>query len=233
MRRIFLIKMIKTIIFDAFGTLFKVTGGASARTIISHIEKAGVAVDESAFLKEWKSFYKEKTSDTEAFLTEREIFISRIKMFYDRYGVMRSAENDADTLLFEAHGRKVYDDTLPALENLKKAYSVFIGSNTDNSVLDSVTARNRVEVHKVYTSEDLKCYKPSPNFYKRILDENNLVPAEVLFVGDSLTDDVWGPQQLGIKTCWVNRTQSDIGIHTPDFTVETLLEIEQCLKTFK
>ena len=41
--------MIKAIIFDAFGTLFKVTGGASARTIISHIEKAGVAVDESAF----------------------------------------------------------------------------------------------------------------------------------------------------------------------------------------
>ena len=63
LRRTFLTEMIKAIIFDAFGTLFKVTGGASARTIISHIEKAGVAVDKSAFLKEWKAFYKEKTTN--------------------------------------------------------------------------------------------------------------------------------------------------------------------------
>ena len=37
----------KTIIFDAFGTLFKVTSGGSAKTIIKHIEDAtGVTVDE-------------------------------------------------------------------------------------------------------------------------------------------------------------------------------------------
>ena len=225
--------MIKAIIFDAFGTLFKVTGGASARTIISHIEKAGVAVDESAFLKEWKSFYKEKTSDTETFLTEREIFISRIKMFYDRYGVMRSAKKDADYLLCEAHQRKVYEDTLPALENLKKNYLLFVGSNTDNSVLDSVIHLNGVKIHKAYTSENLKCYKPSLRFYKQILEENGLAPDEVFFVGDSLTDDIWGPKQCGINTCWINRTNADAEKHTPDFTIETLLEIEQCLKTYK
>lgn len=233
MRRTFLTEMIKAIIFDAFGTLFKVTGGASARTIISHIEKAGVAVDESAFLKEWKSFYKEKTSDTETFLTEREIFISRIKMFYDRYGVMRSAKKDADYLLCEAHQRKVYEDTLPALENLKKNYLLFVGSNTDNSVLDSVIHLNGVKIHKAYTSENLKCYKPSLRFYKQILEENGLAPDEVFFVGDSLTDDIWGPKQCGINTCWINRTNADAEKHTPDFTIETLLEIEQCLKTYK
>lgn len=38
---------IKALIFDAFGTLFKVTTGGSAKTIIKHIEDAtGVTVDE-------------------------------------------------------------------------------------------------------------------------------------------------------------------------------------------
>ena len=51
----------KTIIFDAFGTLFKVTNGGSARTIMQYIADCGARVDEKAFLEEWKSFYKKHT----------------------------------------------------------------------------------------------------------------------------------------------------------------------------
>lgn len=36
----------KVIIFDAFGTLFKVTSGGSARTIINNITASGGSVDE-------------------------------------------------------------------------------------------------------------------------------------------------------------------------------------------
>lgn len=55
-----------------------------------------VVVDEAAFTEEWKVYYKKHTSGEEGFLTEREIFIARIQMFYDRYGVSRSVEADAD-----------------------------------------------------------------------------------------------------------------------------------------
>lgn len=218
--------MIKTIIFDAFGTLFKVTGGASARTIISHIEQTGITICEKDFLEEWKTFYKEKTKDSAEFLTEREIFIARIKMFYDRYKVPRDAASDADDLLKEAHQRKAYDDTLPALSELEKNYSIFIGSNTDNDVLNSVMKYNGVFVHKVYTSENLRCYKPSARFYEQILSENNLIASEVLFVGDSICDDVFGPQQLGIKTCRINRNNSPESETKPDITVKRLTEIK-------
>ena len=225
--------MIKTIIFDAFGTLFKVTGGASAKRIITHIENTGVFVDESAFLEEWKSFYKKKTAHGVPFMTERKIFIERIGMFYNRYGVFRNPEADADELLAEAFLREAYEDTIYALENLKKNFSVFIGSNTDNDVLTSVMEKNNVFLDNVYTSENLRCYKPSPNFYKKIINENNLFPDEVLFVGDSLSDDIWGPRKIGIKTCWVNRNTKDTKDTKPDYTVNTLLEIEQCLKTYR
>ena len=39
----------KAIIFDAFGTLFKVTNGGSARTIRKYIIAAGFNVEEAAF----------------------------------------------------------------------------------------------------------------------------------------------------------------------------------------
>ena len=86
-----------------------------------------------------------------------------------------------------------------------KKYQVFIGSNTDNDVLESVMQKSRIQVHKVYTSENLKCYKPSAQFYRQILDDNGLKPHEVLFVGDSVTDDVLGPKAIGMKTVWIDR----------------------------
>lgn len=195
----------KAIIFDAFGTLFKVTDGGSARTIRNYITAAGVTVDEAAFTEEWKAYYKKHTSGEIEFKTEREIFIARIQMFYDRYGVSRSAEEDADALLAGAFEREAYPEVKEVLAELMERYQVFIGSNTDNDVLESVMQKNGVRVHKVYTSENLRCYKPNPKFFEQILKENGLTAEEVLFVGDSITDDVLGPKAVGMKTVWVDR----------------------------
>ena len=186
----------KAIIFDAFGTLFRVTNGGSAKTIIKNINECGIVIDEKAFLDEWKSYYKNHTLGDCKFMTERNIFIARIQMFYDRYNVSRSAENDADSLLAGAFEREVYPEIKSVLSELMKHYLVFIGSNTDNDVLESVMQKNGITVHKVYTSENLKCYKPSCRFFTQILDENGLLPHEVLFVGDSITDDIMGPKAL-------------------------------------
>lgn len=199
--------MMKAIIFDAFGTLFKVTNGGSARTIMKNITAGGVSVDEKAFLQEWKEYYKKHTTGNCEFMTERDIFISRIQMFYDRYGVIRNAEEDADALLAGAFEREAYPETRTVLNELMKKYKVFIGSNTDNNVLESVMRKNNITVHKVYTSENLKCYKPTPRFFTHILDENGLSPQEVLFVGDSITDDVLGPKAASMKTVWIDRNE--------------------------
>ena len=198
----------KAIIFDAFGTLFKVAGGGSAQTVMNHIAACGVAVDERAFREEWMAFYKAHTSDGSKFMTERDIFITRIQMFYNRYGISRSAENDADALQKEAFKREAYPETKRVLHERMKHHRVFIGSNTDNDALGSVMRRNYIAVHKIYTSEDLKCYKPDPCFYRAILNDIGLSPKDVLFVGDSLTDDVQGPRTVGMRSAWLDRTNS-------------------------
>lgn len=218
-----------TIIFDAFGTLFKVTNGDSARTIMNYVTENGGVVDEKAFLDEWKAFYKNNTTDSSTFRTEREIFISRIQMFYDRFGVSRKAENDADSLLSGAFEREAYPETKAVLERLMAEYQVFIGSNTDNNVLESVMKKNGIRVHKVYTSENLKCYKPFHLFFEKILEENDLHPQEVLFVGDSITDDILGPKALNIKTVWVDRNGKG-GDFGQDYTVKDLNGLWEVLK---
>ena len=214
----------RAIIFDAFGTLFRVTSGGSAKTIMKNITDCGIVVDEKVFLEEWKSYYKDHTSCDCEFMSERDIFISRIQMFYDRYQVNRNAEKDTDFLLAGAFNRESYPEIKAVLNELMKKYLVFIGSNTDNDVLDNVMQKNNIAVHKVYTSENLKCYKPAAQFFEKILDDNGLLVNEVLFVGDSITDDILGPKAIGMKTVWLDRNGIG-GNGGQDYTITDMNEL--------
>jgi len=220
--------MITAVIFDAFSTLFKVEKGSSAKTIICNIRSEGAEVDQTQFMDEWKSFYKKYTAADSEFKTERDIFISRIRMFYDRYGIKRKAEADTDSMLAAAFERKAFDEVREVIAELRKKYKVFIGSNTDNDALDAVMKKNKVSVDKVYTSENLRCYKPNPEFFRKILEENGLKPDNVLFVGDSISDDILGPKALGIKTVLIDREGIGIGAGQ-DHTIGNLCELLKIL----
>ncbi len=222
--------MIKAVVFDAFDTLFKVEKGASAKYIINCITKSGHFIDEAEFHKAWKDYYVQNTVDSKEFKTERDIFTSRIRMFYDKYGLSRSAVTDANFLTDKSINRKAFDDVNPTLEYLKTKCSVYIGSNTDNDVLFEVMKNNGVAADKIYTSESLMCYKPSKRFYETIVNENGLHYDEVLFVGDSLIDDVFGPQQVNIKTCWLNRTGNTSKTIVPDYEIHGLTELTRIIR---
>ena len=49
-----------------------------------------------------------------------------------------------------------------------------------------------------------------------------LRPQEALFVGDSLANDVAGPQAAGIPACWVNRKGEHPRAFVPRYTVSDL-----------
>lgn len=222
--------MITTIIFDAFGTLFQVSEGGSAKKIIHNILAGDNEVDFEQFTDEWKAYYKEHTAPGKEFMTERHIFISRIRMFYDRFSVYRNAGEDTDALLADAYHRKAFEEAGQVIEELRKDYKVFIGSNTDNDVLEAVMVGNSITVDKVYTSEDLRCYKPDPEFFGKILRENGLKAEEVMFVGDSVSDDIIGPKALGIKTVLVDRKKT-MGDRGQDYTVSDLRQLYEILKS--
>ncbi len=216
---------IKAVIFDVFGTLIKVEKGNSARVTMNRLTaESGAVIDESKFLREWREYYASHTADGCKFMTEREIFTARIRMFYDRYGITRCAEEDTAEMLSAAFERDIYKDVLPALEALKSKVRILLGSNTDNDVLQAVIHKNGLRADRVYTSEDLKCYKPDKKFFQHILNDNSLLPDEVLFVGDNPRDDVQGPKRLGISTVLIDRSGSG-DKYGQDYTISSMSEL--------
>jgi FMN phosphatase YigB (HAD superfamily) len=76
----------------------------------------------------------------------------------------------------------------------------------------------------------LRAYKANPRFFTQVLDFYQLQPGNILHIGDARSD-ILTPTQMGIQTCWLNRTgktwQNEI---KPDYEVKSLLEVLDILK---
>ena len=126
--------------------------------------------------------------------------------------------------------RIAFPESKGVVEQLKRAYAVCIGSTTDTEPLMRDLNRSGIVVDRVFTSEGLQVYKPQKAFYEKILAALSLQPEEVLFVGDSLTDDIFGPKQVGMKTCWVNRKGQAAPVPPPDYVVSDLTGLTAILE---
>ena len=103
----------------------------------------------------------------------------------------------------------------------------------------------------VFISEDVGAEKPSKEFFNKALEDANgwlcenevqclevtetyrgeLNVSEVIIVGDSLTSDILGGNNAGIKTCWYNPkgVPNDIGVKV-DYEISDLHEVIALVK---
>lgn len=104
----------------------------------------------------------------------------------------------------------LYPDTVPALAKFQSIrLPIAVASNFDSSL------RKRLQylglspfVHSAVISAEIGASKPSREFYIRLLDELNAYPSQLLFVGNSITDDIEPAAAIGIQTVWIDRAQN-------------------------
>ncbi|MHC5718868.1 MAG: HAD family hydrolase [Nostoc sp.] len=78
----------------------------------------------------------------------------------------------------------------------------------------------------VVVSETIGFAKPSPEIFHHALSRLNLTPAEVLYVGDSLTHDYTGATQVNIDFCYYNRKNKNLPQEAkPKFMISELLSL--------
>jgi len=95
-----------------------------------------------------------------------------------------------------------FADVLPALEHLGPRFRLATLSN-GNADLARIGLAHRFEVSLHAAS--LGYAKPDLRAYRALADALELLPAEILFVGDEPHADVIGPRAAGMRTVWVNR----------------------------
>ena len=121
-----------------------------------------------------------------------------------------------------------------AVESLSKKYRLFLASNGTASVQKGrMTSANLYRFfERSFVSQELGHNKPSREYFEAAFAQ---IPgfdrSKCLMVGDSLTSDIRGGINAGIKTCWVNPghlpCRPDI---RPDYEIEALHQLPALLE---
>jgi putative hydrolase of the HAD superfamily len=123
---------------------------------------------------------------------------------------------------------KAYDDTLPALKELKDR-GLIIGL-VSNVAKDMETTYSELGIQPYLdfkvTSSEVGYDKPRPEIFMAALDKARVKPEESIFVGDQYHLDIVGSRGVGIKAVLIDRND-----YSPDITdcprIHSLTEIIQ------
>ena len=121
------------------------------------------------------------------------------------------------------------------VEFLSAHYRLFLASNGNASVQKGrMTSANLYRFfEQVFVSEEIGHNKPSKAYFEAAFARiPGFDPEKALMVGDSLTSDIRGGINGGIRTCWVNPDHLPANPEIPaDYEIEALHQLPALLET--
>lgn len=214
--------MIKAIFIDFYGTIVY-EDGEIVKRISQRICKTGKAQSASEVDSYWWNNFKTafENSYGENFKTQRELerqsLIETIEHFdSSEDGVKLSNE------MFEYWMKPdIFEESKQFFQECP--VPIYIVSNIDRGDILEAIKFHRLNPQGVFTSEDAKSYKPRNEIFELALSKTGLNAEDVLHIGDSLSSDVKGAYNAGIKPIWINRS----GRAVPDkvTAVTNLMEV--------
>ncbi len=105
---------------------------------------------------------------------------------------------------------RVYEDVLPALEQLRsRQIRLAVISNWDTRLRPLLTRLKLDQYFETIScSYELGSAKPSREIFAKTLRQLELSPGEVLHVGDSRREDFDGAQDAGLHALWLRRERA-------------------------
>ncbi len=118
---------------------------------------------------------------------------------------------------------ELYPDVIPTFDVLGQHFNIGLLSN-GNTYPERCGLENYFEF--VVFSQDIQFEKPNPRFFEIAAEQNGFELTQMLHVGDSLVNDVYGAKNVGGHTVWLNRNGETNNTEiTPDYEVTSLTEI--------
>lgn len=168
-------------------------------------------------------------------MTREEILYGRFKAFFEEIGAKAdhiAAQDTYEEYLCQGHYFVPGAEEL--LEALYKEHDLYIVSNGNAKVQDARLASSGISKYfkKIFISETMGCDKPSKAFFDLCFAQiPGFDPDRALIIGDSLTSDIRGGINAGIRTCWFNPKGLPARADIPaDYMVTSLAEIPALVK---
>lgn len=170
-------------------------------------------------------------------LTRDEVLVKRFEALYREAGMEADAFRTQalyESLLSEGHWFLPGAEAL--LETLKGRCRMFLCSNGTASVQEGRIASAGIGPYfeQIFVSEHMGANKPEKRYFDLCFAQIPDFDRErCVMLGDSLTSDIRGGINAGVKTCWFNpKGKPNPGPIRPDWEIRSLGEFPPLLDTF-
>lgn len=125
---------------------------------------------------------------------------------------------------------KPYPESLEALEQLKKKYTIALVSSSDNISINNVLDKFKLRgyFHRAFLSYQMGIIKTDRNFYPTVLKELGVHSKDCMMIGDSLQSDVEAAKLVGINAILVDR--KNLRDYHP--RIDNLLHVERIAQSY-
>lgn len=203
-----MINNIKYLFFDVDDTLFDFDK-CSRAAIQSGFKKYGLKYDDNVyrtFQSINREFWRriEKDEIDRNYLSEH-----RFNAVFDALGISFDGtvfEKDFRQGLYESH--EEIEGAAQVVKLLSKKYPLYVASNAFyNQQVNRLRLAGLYDCFcDVFVSERIGYSKPSPKFFSAVLNNAGIKDSSTaLMIGDSLTADIEGAREVGMKTCWITK----------------------------
>jgi 2-haloacid dehalogenase len=225
---------IRLITFDCYGTLIDWENGI-LEGLRPTFSRDGRKPADAQLLEQ----YGEIEAEIEAgpYLPYRQVLSRTVQEMGRRMGVAISGQQGAEFAQSLTRW-KPFDDTVAALQSLKKRFRLGIISNVDDDLFAQTRKKLAVEFDLVVTAQQVQSYKPSHRNFEEAVRRSGVSREQMLHAGQSLYHDIAPANALGIRSVWVNRPSirpgsgaARPGSATPSYEVRTLAELSLLLSS--
>lgn len=227
--------MIRAILFDMDDTLFD--SGATTRFAVKDCFNtlAPGSYDDSMFSL-YDQLNRAMWKEIEfGLITREEYNRTRWKRILDAMGI--SGDADAFTARYKQNiltGSRLMPGARELLQALQGSFRLFVATN--GPTVQQITRLEQAEIRPYFEhcfiSDEMGCYKPNREYFEYCLQTiGDLMPSEVLMVGDSLYADIEGAAACGLRTCYIDlKQQGDTG--KADYVIHSLTELLPLAESF-
>lgn len=219
---------IKAIFMDFYGTVVREAEESLVEIChrIKEESKIDATFEEIGYY--WTKEFNQllMASHGDQFQKQRDVSAASLRNTITKFQSSATEDELLELMFYQWKNPIIYSDALEFFG--KNTLPVYILSNVDQADIKEAMNVLGIQVEGVITSEDVKAYKPHQHMFEYALKQSGYAPGEVLHVGDSLTSDVQGANQVGIKSVWLNRSGKPItGTNQPNYNIQSLNEMIQ------
>jgi YjjG family noncanonical pyrimidine nucleotidase len=170
-------------------------------------------------------------------ITKPEVLVGRFTEFFETEGIDTSIASSFNKEYQNRLGETIVfcDDSYELIKEFKKEYKQYGVTNGTKIAQDKKLSKSGL-IHlfdDVFISEVVGVEKPGIAFFEYVWDRiGTYEKNEIMIIGDSLTSDMKGGNNAGIKTCWYNpkKAVNDKGVHV-DYEIDNLQLLPEILKS--